>query len=230
MQNSNTENAKPGKAPAPLEFSHLTLLLTRPIAYHPIFAKLCGDHTAGLMLSQVFYWTKILDTTEPNRDGWFYKTREEWHTELMLSRKEQETARRKLRNLGLIEENKAGIPAKLFYRLNKTKLLEMLNRYLPDEPLPPLPARLPVSGQLGRPKRSSKVAPKGQTLSEQRLPHSLQQEKSEEIQNFREKLNERQLERLEAETDEMISTPAGNRMAKSQGRDAVEAMVYRSWF
>jgi transcriptional regulator of NAD metabolism len=218
------------KAPAPLEFSHVTLLLERPIAYHPIFAKLCGDHTAGLMLSQIFYWTKILDATEPDRDGWFYKTRQEWHTELLLSRKEQETARKKLRNLGLLEELKAGIPARLFYKLNKSILLEMLNKYLPDEPLPPLPARKPERSLPVGPIRANKTAPNGQTLKEQRLPHSLHIENSPEIQNFRENLNEQQLQRLESETDEMIATPAGHRMFQNRGRDAVEEMVYRSWF
>ncbi len=229
MKNS-TPTPHTAKAPAPLEFSHLTLLLQRPIAYHPIFSKISGNHTAGLMLSQIFYWTKIIDMTEPTREGWFYKTREEWHTELLLTRKEQETARRRLKTIGLIEEKKAGIPAKLYFRLNKTKLLELLNAYLPDEPPPPQPATRPKRSLPVGTNRATLTAPIVPTLKEQRLPQETTHKEKPDFQTFKQQFNEQQLERLEFETDEMIATPVGRHLLSTQGRDKIEEMVYRSWF
>lgn len=95
-------------------------LLTSPIAYHRVFAEIADSVTAGLMLSQIFYWSQRA------KDGWFYKTQEEWHAETCLSRTEQETARKKLRKLGLIEEARRGVPAKVHFKLDESKLYDIL--------------------------------------------------------------------------------------------------------
>jgi hypothetical protein len=96
-------------------------VLQSPIAFHRIFVTITGSVTAALMLSQSYYWSQ-----RTKSDGWFYKTQEEWHRETGLSRCEQETARRILRNRGLIEEVKKGVPCKLYFRVNESKLLELL--------------------------------------------------------------------------------------------------------
>lgn len=88
--------------------------LDRPIAFHRIFAKIGGSVNAGIFLSQAFYWSSR--TKDPN--GWFYKTQAEWEEETCLTRREQETARRNLRDAGILEEALAGIPARLFFRIN----------------------------------------------------------------------------------------------------------------
>lgn len=92
--------------------------LSRPVAYHSIFARIAESTTAGLMLSQAWYWTKHSE----HRDGWFWKTQQEWRTEVYLTRYEQETARRTLRQLGLLDEERRGSPAKLWFRVNLDKL------------------------------------------------------------------------------------------------------------
>jgi hypothetical protein len=91
--------------------------LDRPIAFHRIFAEITDSATTGLFLSQLFYWHPR--SSDP--DHWIWKTQDEWTSETCLSRSEQERARRTLRDLGILEEVKRGIPAKLFYKLNEQR-------------------------------------------------------------------------------------------------------------
>lgn len=107
-------------------------LLRRPIAFHRVFAQITSSATAGLFLSQLFYWSE--HTNHP--DGWFYKTAEEWEQETTLGRREQETARKKLRALGIVEEKKADLPRKLYFRLNREKLVQAVHRLSDDAPTP----------------------------------------------------------------------------------------------
>jgi hypothetical protein len=65
-------------------------LLQPPIAFHRVFVTLTGSATSGLFLSQAWYWTIH---NRDDREGWFYKSREDWLAETGLTRYEQETAR-----------------------------------------------------------------------------------------------------------------------------------------
>ena len=89
-------------------------LLDRPIAYHRCFVSLGIGVTGAVMLSQAVYWAKR--TSDP--EGWFWKTCEMWEAETGLTRREQETARLMLRKKGLIQEEKRGLPVRIFYRVN----------------------------------------------------------------------------------------------------------------
>jgi len=99
-------------------------LLDRPIAFQRSFVRLGAGITGALMLSQAIYWTNRSE----GRDGWFYKTQSDWEDETGMTRFEQEGARKKLRELGVLEEKKQGIPCKTYYRVNletlQTRLLE----------------------------------------------------------------------------------------------------------
>jgi hypothetical protein len=97
--------------------------LTKPIAFHPVLVRICGSINAGLFLGQAIYWSTR--TTEAG--GWFFKVRDEWEEETCLSRREQETAREKLRDAGFIEESRKGIPAKLFFRVNLDAIEAAIN-------------------------------------------------------------------------------------------------------
>jgi hypothetical protein len=110
-------------APNGLDERLLDRVLTRPIAFHKVFADIAGSITAGLMLSQAYYWTPR--TRDP--DGWFYKTQREWEDETGLTRCEQETARRRLRDKGLVEERLKGIPARLYFRVNKKEIVAAID-------------------------------------------------------------------------------------------------------
>lgn len=98
-------------------------LLDRPIAFHRCFAELGGSVNAGLMLSQAVYWSKRSTT----KDGWFWKTAEEWTEETYLSRTEQATARKQLKRLTCWQEELRGVPAKLFYRIDFDALDDLLS-------------------------------------------------------------------------------------------------------
>jgi hypothetical protein len=87
----------------------------RYIAYNVRYAQIAGGSvTAGVLLAQLLYWAD--KGADP--DGWLYKTQAEWTDETGLSRSEQEIARRKLRDAGVLEEWRRGVPARLYYRID----------------------------------------------------------------------------------------------------------------
>lgn len=121
-------------------------LLDRPIAFHRIFVTWTGSVKAALMLSQLFYWSKRTS----NKDGWIYKTSRDWTEETGLTRREQEKARRILRNKNLIEEKIYGIPAMLHFRISA----QFAENVKP---------RLHKKGNLGATNCASKVQQKSET-------------------------------------------------------------------
>jgi len=96
----------------------LIQIIDRPIAFQRSFVYMTKSINAALMLSQAVYWSNRTTLS----DGWFYKVRDEWENETGLTRTEQETARKILRNLGILEENLRGVPAKMHYRINEDNL------------------------------------------------------------------------------------------------------------
>jgi hypothetical protein len=102
--------------------SRLLDLLDRPIAFQRPFVDLTGSITAALMLSQALYWSRR--TKDPS--GWFYKSQAEWHEETGLTRREQELARKRLRQLPFWQEQLRGIPATLHFRLDAQALEDVL--------------------------------------------------------------------------------------------------------
>ncbi len=97
-------------------------LLDRPIAFQRCFVTITGSINAALLLSQAIYWSK----RTKNDDGWFWKTQEEWLDETGMTRYEQERARDKLRCTSFWKEEKRGIPAKLFFRIDDVELMSAL--------------------------------------------------------------------------------------------------------
>ncbi len=105
-------------------------LLDRPIAFHRVFADLTGSIPAALLLSQALYWQR---RCPPNRDGWWWKTADEWFEEARLTRREQQSARKTLVKLGILEETKKGVPCRLWYRLNLNKLMVLIQSAAPRQ-------------------------------------------------------------------------------------------------
>ena len=93
-------------------------LFDRPIAFQRPFVALGAGITGALLLSQAIYWSKRSD----KKAGWFYKTQGEWTDETGLTRSEQETARKKLRKIGVLMEKKQGVPCKTFYKVDHEEL------------------------------------------------------------------------------------------------------------
>ncbi len=105
--------------------SSLIQLLDRPIAYNPALAKLRAGKVksgpvAAVFLSQMLYWH--------NRMGgeWMYKTQADITSETALTRDEQETARKRLVSLGVLAEERRGVPATMHYRINVDRLEALL--------------------------------------------------------------------------------------------------------
>lgn len=103
-------------------FNYNDLLPDRPIAFNRDFINLGIGVTGALFLSQAVFWHKR--TKDSNK--WFYKVFEEWNEEIGLTRKEFETARERLKAKGYLEEQKKGIPAKLYYRICPAKIIQDL--------------------------------------------------------------------------------------------------------
>ena len=101
-------------------FSSLT---DRPIAFQPIYAKITGSITSGLLLSQITYWAKIMKYEE------FYKTDRELYEELCMGRYELDRAKKVLANLSLVSIVRKGVPAKSFYKLDMERLISLILDY-----------------------------------------------------------------------------------------------------
>ena len=107
----------------------MSLLHGDYVAYYPRIADITGSIKAAVLLSQALSWTSGFLRQNPWREGWFWKTRDEWRRETGLSRWEQESARLKLRTLGVLEEKRMGAPSKLFFRINMNALGRMLGAH-----------------------------------------------------------------------------------------------------
>lgn len=101
----------------------LETLGVRDIAFKPAFAKIAGSVTAGLLLSQLHYWSDKGHDPE----GWIYKTVEDFERETTLTRFEQEGARKRLKQLKVCEIKLRGVPATLHYRIDWTVLGDLLS-------------------------------------------------------------------------------------------------------
>jgi hypothetical protein len=152
----------------PLKQAIEALLTDRPIAYHPIITRVVGSATAGIFLSQLLYWTPRAHDPE----GWVYKTQDDILEETGLTRTEQETARRILRGAQVMEEQKKGLPAKLYFRVKMDQLIELLASFQPKPGKRRRPAEaLPVGSGVPR-QGSSDAADKDAGILQPRMRES----------------------------------------------------------
>ena len=119
--------AQPDMFPDARELGYAMNLLTqRYIWYYPTLNQLTGGHKSGLMLGLLLHWSRHYATQSRDerneRDGWMWKTGQEWRSETGLTRHEQDSARAQLIRLNLIEEQKRGMPARMFFRVRMDQL------------------------------------------------------------------------------------------------------------
>ena len=140
-QRTNSQVVRSGVTPQNTTSEHVdflglsaALVGEHPIAYSVNLARITGDIKATLFISQLIYWTKVGVNVE-HHDGWIFKSREQWTAETGLSRYEQESARLKLIQQGLIEESRVGSPARNCYRVVPQALGTALARLLRSEPV-----------------------------------------------------------------------------------------------
>ncbi len=104
-----------------------SLLSDRPIAFHPMLARLLGGINEALLFQQLAYWSG-----KGRNPDWIYKTQADLEEETTLSRYQQEQARAKLRRLGILEEQRRGVPAKLYYRVVWEAVFRVLETDIQD--------------------------------------------------------------------------------------------------
>lgn len=116
---------------------NISNILGSLIAYYPDFTLIPGlSVTGSVFLSQAFYWAG--NDKAKGREGWFYKKQrgeDSWEYETGLSPKQQANARKLLVGLGILEEKRKDVPAKVWYRINCEKLLDLLEEKTADRAL-----------------------------------------------------------------------------------------------
>ena len=86
----------------------------QPIAYFPALAKYLNSINAAIFLGQIIYWHDKTD----NPNG-VYKTSLEFQNETGLSYREQATARKILREVGLITERNKRFEHRIYFKFNR---------------------------------------------------------------------------------------------------------------
>src|SRR5215203_692349 len=96
------------------------LVEDRGPAYAAWLVREFGPH-GGLFISQLLYW----DGKGHDPDGWIYKTEKEMEQETGLTRSSQRKARKVLVGKGVLEEDKRGLPRRLYYRADLRALMDI---------------------------------------------------------------------------------------------------------
>jgi hypothetical protein len=113
-------------------FAVIWPLLGRHIAFHRRLVDITESVKAALLLSQAIYWTRHGRVVD-QRGGWVLKSAQQWSLETGLSAREQASARAALARLRIWQEQRAGVPARLRFRLSLPRLAGLLA----ECPLPP---------------------------------------------------------------------------------------------
>jgi hypothetical protein len=98
------------------------MLPHRVVGYSPDLARMVGGATTGLFLSQLLF----LSDKGANPDGWVYKSEQEMGKETGLTKREQQTARRKLLALGVITIMRGGWKNTYHFKVLWEKLYQVI--------------------------------------------------------------------------------------------------------
>jgi hypothetical protein len=98
------------------------LLPNRVVGYSPDLARIVGGATTGLFLSQLLF----LSDKGANPEGWVYKSEAEVGKETGLTKREQQTARRKLLALGVIAIMRGGWKNTYHFKVIWEKLYQVI--------------------------------------------------------------------------------------------------------
>lgn len=100
----------------------------RPIAYYPQLAKPLGGVNAVILFSHFLYWNERSDCALG-----VYKSAAEIEDETGLSVQEQRTARKRLRDLGILIETEKRIEHRIYFRLNEAAFDALMDATFADE-------------------------------------------------------------------------------------------------
>jgi hypothetical protein len=108
------------------------LLPNRIVGYSPDLARAVGGATIGLFLSQLLF----LSDKGANPDGWVYKSEQEMGRETGLTKREQQTARRKLLSLGVIQIERRGFKFTYHFRIVWERLYQVIEKFQRGQTVP----------------------------------------------------------------------------------------------
>jgi hypothetical protein len=100
------------------------MLPNRVVGYSPDLARAVGGATTGLFLSQLLF----LSDKGHNPDGWVYKSEAEMGKETGLTKREQQTARRKLLSLGVIRIERRGFKFTYHFKVLWERLYQVIEQ------------------------------------------------------------------------------------------------------
>jgi hypothetical protein len=98
------------------------MLPNRVVGYSPDLARAVGGATVGLFLSQLLF----LSDKGANPEGWVYKSEAEMGKDTGLTKREQQTARRKLLSLGVIAIMRGGWKNTYHFKVLWEKLYQVI--------------------------------------------------------------------------------------------------------
>jgi hypothetical protein len=98
------------------------MLPNRTVGYSPDLARAVGGATIGLFLSQLLF----LSDKGVHPDGWVYKSEAEMGRETGLTKREQQTARRKLLALGVIAIMRGGFRNTYHFKVLWERLYQVI--------------------------------------------------------------------------------------------------------
>jgi hypothetical protein len=108
------------------------MLSNRMVGYSPDLARIVGGATIGLFLSQLLF----LSDKGHNPEGWVYKSEAEMAQETGLSKREQQTARRKLLSLGVIAIMRGGFRNTYHFKVIWEKLYQVIAGFQRTQTVP----------------------------------------------------------------------------------------------
>jgi hypothetical protein len=111
------------------------LLPNQIVGYSPHLARIVGGATIGLFLSQLLF----LSDKGANPEGWVYKSEQEMTRETGLTKREQQTARRKLLALGVIQIERRGFKFTYHFRIVWERLYQVIENFLRGQTVPTEP-------------------------------------------------------------------------------------------
>jgi hypothetical protein len=98
------------------------MLPNRVVGYSPDLARIVGGANIGLFLSQLLF----LSDKGANPEGWVYKSEQEMGKETGLTKREQQSARRKLLSLGVIAIMRGGWKNTYHFKVIWEKLYQVI--------------------------------------------------------------------------------------------------------
>ena len=108
------------------------MLPNRVVGYSPDLARIVGGATTGLFLSQLLF----LSDKGNNPEGWVYKSEQEMGKETGLTKREQQTARRKLLALGVIQIVRQGFKFTYHFRIVWERLYQVIEKCQREQNVP----------------------------------------------------------------------------------------------